>query len=499
MTFEGKPWIIPIYTDKSHHIVIRKSVQCGISEWLTIRTIAKAEQGFSTFYVLPKYELRNTFVANRIDKLINMVPYYRQLMKDSVGEADSSQIKHIGQGTAKFASSNTFTDFLEFPAHQAIVDELDKCAQEHLPYVNDRLKAANPRDRYTVKVANPSIDGWGISLEYKDSDQKAWTVPCETCGEYQELDFFKVVVQESEEGQWQLRDRDWVKGMARDIHCVCSRCGGALERLSIKGRWHVNNPGSEVSGYHITRLMDGNTTVQELWKTFVSALGNETKMQAFYNSDLGIPYSSKGAKLTEYLIDQCRGDYAMPSIADGCVMGVDVGAVLHVKISHFVNGKRRAVCIQTVPNFEDLDILIRLYGVECCVIDALPETHKAREFRDRQQGKVWLCEFHSQEGNTKEIKLNEDEYRVSCDRTQSIDEAHADVLRKQIELPRDAGSIDGGAFYAQMCAPTRVFDEDKKRFVWKEGSKADHYRMADVYEKVAATIKDKMGVHVWAL
>ncbi len=497
MSFAGKKYLLAIYNDNSKAIVIMKSVQCGISEWLIIETLTKGEIGLSTFYVLPKFDLRNTFVANRVDKLFNMVPFYRQLLKEAIGDADSKQIKHFANGTIKFASSNTISDFSEFPADMVIIDELDRCDQNNLAFAADRVKAS--KHKLIRKVGNPTITGFGISDEFKASDQKEWMVRCEHCATYQELDFFKNVVEEVQEGEYELRDKEWTKESGRDIHTICANCQKPFNRLNEDAYWHRKNPESETSGYHITRLMDAGTPVKELTDIFFKALGNETKMQAFYNSDLGIPYESKGAKLSPFLLDRCVEDYAMPSSAEETIMGVDVGSVLHVNISKLEDGRRKKVYISTVGQFEEIDILIRLYGVNCCVIDALPETHKAKELRDRFKGTVWLCEFHSKEGGTKEITLNQDEYKVICDRTQTIDDAHADILKKNVSLPKNVKTIDDGRFYEQMCAPTRVFDQESNRYVWREGSKADHYRLADVYENIAATITQKMGVKAWTL
>jgi len=483
MSFHDRPWLVPIYTDRSKVIVIMKSVQCGISEFLIIETIENAELGRSVFYVLPKYDLRNSFVANRIDKLFNAVPFYRARQRDSLGKSDSKAIKHFAEGTMKFASANTQSDFAEFPADVLIIDELDYCDQANLTLAPDRLKASP--HKLQRKVGNPTIHNFGISDEFKSSDQKEWVVRCGSCGEYNELDFFKIVCQEREENEWVLLDEKWTPFIGRDIQCYCQHCKAPFNRLNEDAYWMRKNPASEISGYHVTRLMDAQTPVKELWYNWVAAQGNETKKQRFYNSDLGVPYESRGAKLSDFLLNKCVKDYAMPQTSKECIGGVDIGSVLHVKISQIIDGKRKAVYIGTVPTFEDIDRLMDLYDIKHLVIDALPETHEAKKLRDRFPGRVWLCIFHGQQGNVKDLTINEEQNMIVIDRTQAFDDAHQDVLQLKMELPRDASNIDDGEFYKQMCAPTRVLDEHTHRFVWREGSQADHYRLADVYEKVA--------------
>lgn len=492
LTFQNRPYIIPIYKDKSIEIVVKKSVQCGISEWLIIETLTKCDAGFSVFYVLPKYEMRNTFVANRIDKLFNMVPFYRGLQREAVGHSDSRQIKHFSLGTVKFASSNTISDFSEFPADVLIIDEMDRCDQNNLSFAEDRLKAS--RHKLVRKVANPTITGIGISDEFKWSDQKEWLVECGNCKNYNELDFFRVVVEEIEEQHWVLKDKEWTRGCGRDIYCICPTCNHPFDRLGQNAYWGRMNPMSEISGYHISRMMDPETSIQELWKNWGKAQRNESKKQVFYNSDLGIEYESKGSKLTDALLDKCVSNHQLVQTASHTILGCDVGSVLHVHISDFFEGKRRKLFIGTVPGFTDIDNLIKSFGVTYGVVDALPETHAAKQLRDRFPGKIWLCEFHGREGNTQDLRLNDEEMKVVVDRTQIFDETHADILNRDILLPQNAKSLEEGEFYKQMCAPTRVLDPEMGRYVWREGSKSDHHRLADIYEKIAMKIYDTRNI-----
>ena len=498
LSFADRPYMIELYRDKSREMVIKKSVQCGVSEYLIVDMLDNAERGLSTFYVLPTYSLRNTFVANRIDRLFKNVRYYGNQMGDAQGDADSASMKHYAKAALKFVGSNTPNEFKEFPADVLVIDEYDECDADNIAKAPDRIKASEHRIKKFV--GNPTFEDFGIDAEYKLSDQKEWVVKCDSCGQYQKLDFFKQVVNETSENVYELRDKEWAKGCGRDIHCFCLHCEKPFNRLNRDAHWERQNPSSDISGYHFTRMMQSNTTIEELYTTFVKAQSNPSKMQAFFNSDLGEPYRASNVALSEFLLEKCvHKGYYMPQTARECVMGVDVGSVLHVKISIVEDGKRKAAFIATVPRFEDIDHLIGLFNVQICVIDALPETHKAKELRDRHPGVVWLCTFHAKEGSTKEISIDQENQSISVDRTLSMDDRHADILLQNVVLPENARTIDEGRFYEQMCAPKRVFDQEGNRFVWKEGSKADHYRLADNYEKLAQVLSTQMGVKAWDL
>ena len=73
-------------------------------------------------------------------------------------------------------------------------------------------------------------------------------------------------------------------------------------------------------------------------------------------------------------------------------------------------------------------------------------------------------------------------------RTASLDATLAAYLEGRVDLPMNFQSIDGGDFVKHMLASTRVFDEKKERYEWREGDQADHYMHAENYERIAGTM-----------
>lgn len=495
MSFDDRPYMMDLYLDESKEIIIQKSVQCGVSEWLVVRSLANAENGLSTFYVLPTFTLRNTFVQNRVAKLFEVVPYYAQRLKHAEGSADSTSMKHYAKAALKFVGSNTPNEFKEFPADVMVIDEYDECDQTNIAKAPDRIKSSD--HRIQIKIGNPTFDDFGINGEYQRSDQKEWAVECEHCGKYQALDWFKQVVREITEKQYELIDREWDESQDRDIRTYCIHCGKPFNRLNSRAFWRAENPKSRISGYHFTRMMQSNTTIRELFSIFQTALTDQSKLQAFYNSDLGLSFSAKSVSLSDFLLNQCCQDYVMPSSSTFCVMGVDVGSVLHVKISKVEGKKRISQFIGTVHSFEEIDRLIEQYDVMTCVVDALPETHEAKKLRDRQMGRVYLCSYTGGKGSVNEMRIDEKDMHVTIDRTQSMDESHSDILLKNMVLPKEAKNLDNGDFYKQMQKPKRKFDETSGRYIWTD-EKPDHYRHADNYEKIAMKILGE-GPKIWAL
>jgi len=490
------PWLLPIYRDQSPLKVLRKCVQVGISEYLIVYTLADAAAGRTVFYVLPTYSVRNRFVATRVDRPLVMVPRYRQLMFEAVGDSDSRMLKHLSRGAAYFVGSNTPNEFIEIAAETAIVDELDRCDQENIVMVPDRLQAAGAP--VTILSGNPTHTEFGISDAYEKSDQREWRIKCPSCNAWQRMDFFANVLRVERDDKGEIRsseliDSAWRETAERDVRCYCNRCGSVIDRLEADPKrscWIAAQPGRDTTGWTISRLMSARTTVRSLYAAWLDADGDPTKMARFINNLLGEPYSPPGSALTDEILNACRRDYAMPqSSTSPCTMGIDVGKLWDVRISDSPEpGVRRALFIGRLNGPEPCRELMRRYNVKCCVIDARPETRLAIQFqKELPRGVVWRAEFPSQE-TVKEVVKDAREGIVKMDRTAIMDAATADILQRANWLPKDAASLLKGEYYRQMKVPKRILleSESGQRYVWTKGT--DHQRLADVYDKLASVI-----------
>lgn len=194
----------------------------------------------------------------------------------------------------------------------------------------------------------------------------------------------------------------------------------------------------------------------------------------------------------------------MSSVTDsGIYMGVDVGIKLHVVIRQRLDDNRtRALFIGEGGTFEELGELITRYDVRRCVIDALPDIHKAREFARARRQKVWLAYYDRQDSDHHWVKgKGSDVPTVHINRVQALDEVFDLFHMGKAELPSDArhlgGRVEGGVgeFYREMMALKRTLEENAQgnwvaRYV-SEG-RADHYAHAELYCMLAG----KTGAHL---
>ena len=490
LSFDNRHALLSLYKDDAKHIVVMKCVQVGVSEWLIVVALSKVKAGWSVIYTLPIESLRNTFVSNRIDKIINLVPYYRHGIKTATGQADQAGLKHLWGGAIKFVGTNSESSFLEFPADMLIIDEIDKSDTDNLKMANDRLDASD--HKFKRVVGNPSFKKFGIHAEYLSSDQKLWHV--KNCNHEQPFDWFKNVVRRINENEYELRDRNWLSNSIQDIGVHCSKCDKPLNRLS-DGRWGGDFPERDKSGYQFNQIFSPTKTIADMWDEFIQAQSDSTKMQVFYNSRLGLPYEGVGDSITEALLRaKCMADYLMPSTAENCTMGIDVGKKFHYRISDEPEpGVRRAVAVGFCYTIEELSTKIQQYNVKHAVIDYLPETRKSKELQAMHPDIVWLCQYTSVKTGFWNVKA--DEGTIHVDRTQAIDEMVAGILKGNNIIPKDFASLDNGEYLEHMEAPVRKFNEKSNppRYDWDEGGKSDHYFHAENYDALALRIKKEIG------
>ena len=506
MDFEHYPHVREIYNTTARELVLMGSVQSFKSEFVVIDHLACAYSGLSIFFVVPKYEMRNTYVQNRVDRCVQNVTEYKRIM--GAGFFDSMAIKSFGKGVIKYVGSNVVADFKEFPADVIVVEEVDECNLENIEYAMDRLRAS----KYQFKryLANPRIKNRGIHKYFLKSDQREWEIPCQGCGEYCESDWFKTVVEEmvDDEGNvfdYKLRDTKWEPGCRRDIHMICPACGGELDRASTLGKWVPRNPEAPIEGYHISMLCNMINPVAGMWERFSTAISDPGLMQRFFNSDLGLPYDAIGNKVNRTLLDSCvlSDDYEFiikkecghiknNTHPGPCSMGVDVGSNLDVRISYLKSrGERQAVFIGKVKTLEDLYELIQLYNVEKAVMDSMPEITLAADFQDGaiELGcEAWLCRY-VKEGSDRRRTYDLTNRTINSDRTEVLDRSFAQLRLKKNLLPCNYAAILGGSYVDEMCTPIRrVIEDDRgnQKYEWSKGK--DHQRHADAYDMLASMV-----------
>ena len=452
-----------IYKDESPQIVIMKSAQIGISELCVNTALWFCETyGGNVLYVMPTQGQMNDFSQARVLPRLGYDEPKKHVAKMG--------LQKVGRGYFYMRGSDSRNQIITVDADLLIRDELDWMTTEHIPMMEERLGASE--FKWKRDVSTPTYPDFGIDKAFSASDQHRYLIKCPHCNKHQELDFWENL---------------------KGGKVVCVKCGRELDRTMV-GEWVPGYPSRNLRGYKVNRLYSPLTTVENL--ITASEKTSESEIQTFYNFTLGISRSPKGGKVGRDLILACRDmEYLMPEVHKGITtMGVDVGAVLNVRISQHTPQGRRAVYIGIVKTFGELRGLMKQFHVGLCCIDALPETRKAKEFAKAFEGKVKLVYFSSQEELVK-LKKSDDGYaEVHCARTQLLDEVMAEFAEGRNILPRNVEEIED--YIKQITANVRVISQDNQgrdKVKWIASS-PDHYLFAEAYDVLAAQVKNKHKV-----
>lgn len=495
-----------LYNTVDRRIVIMGGAQIGKTDWLVIETFACAYNGLNVFFVLPKFDMRDNFVQEKMQRPISMSPEYRAIIRDSTF-ARLTQTQ-FGKGIIKCVGASVPADFTSYSADVYCIDELDQCEDtSNIELGFSRMD----QSEYKIErfVSNPTSKSGLIYRYFSASDQRKWVCPCDKCGEFSELDFFKSVVEEQVDKEGNLtghvlRDSSWRPGCGRDISLICPVCGsGVLDRLHPDRFWRksVEGPGL-AAGYHMPSLISPNVAVADVYREFRDALENPTNLTRFYAMRVAVPFAAVGSRVSDMLLEHCADpDYSLeihPGYAcirgdahpGPCSMGVDVSPThLDIRISAYDRGRRRMVYVGKIDpnNFNLLFELVERYHVQIAVIDIGPERLLSEDFQKNAKCAVWMCKYRgSAEDRT--MKLNFSDMIISVDHTEALDRGYSQLKTRKNILPKNFMYLLNGAYQEEMCALVREIDEDKKtgnvKYSWV-GHKHNHHRHADVYDLLA--------------
>jgi len=157
-----------------------------------------------------------------------------------------------------------------------------------------------------------------------------------------------------------------------------------------------------------------------------------------------------------------------------------------------------------VNTFEEAEALLRQYNVKVCVMDALPETRKARELQNKfARLQFWLSYYTETGEATKKEALgvwDPRELKVNADRTRSLDLTFSQFVdaasgKPGRTLPANITSVRDYA--AHLKASKRILKENaqgEKTAVYIE-SGPDHFAHAENYCTIARSCPYMQG---WA-
>jgi len=471
LRFQGYEFLRQPLEDQAQRMVIQKSAQVGATVLATIRALWFVDvRRAHSLYLFPTHRSALRFSRGRFRVLLERSPYlrgqFRQVRTDN----------HLRSGIVNFYchGARSRTELMSTPVQYLTIDERDEMylGRPDGPQPWSAVELARQRlggqaRAWELNISTPTIPEYGVAAEFARSDQQHYHPLCPYCGRLVRLTWPEALTLVPRRGcqsgsAEMLRDpaseeRLPVRRLGRWRAAFrCPRCRRAwtdqARRWAVgRGRWLADRPERMLRGYHFSQLISPVQTAERLLRQWWEAQGKPVKLQVFFNAVLGLPYVWEGSRLDPQWVEeaQARGGHLMAASSAGSVMGVDIGPTwFHAVVAEPVGEMLRLVWVGLVRDWRHLAEVVRRYRVRSYVLDAMPETHPARDFL-RSFGQGWLCWYV---GAGRRVAVDPNARTVHAPRTDTLD---AMMLRWRLgrvlaprDLPRD--------FVAQLTSLVRV-------------------------------------------
>lgn len=431
-------------------------------------------------------------VAVRPDQLTQRPNWTGRVVADNsflqkaLTDTDTAGLKRIGDAHLYLRGMQSSIGMKSIPLDMLVFDELDEASPDAKTLAKERLSHSDYRR--IIELSNPSIPSYGIDESYQESDQRHWTIKCQSCGKWTAPE--KAFPIKLGEEVRIIGERDDGSGCL-----VCPYCGSELD--PGQGEWVADYSGRAVHGYRISQLFSPKIDPGEILREYRKTYNPER----FYTLKIGIPWVDIENKLSTHQVLALCGDHGLIEHSEqSCTMGVDTGRELHVVVSRRrdprgEDTKREIIYIGTAQSYDELDSFMERFHVSRCVIDALPEIHATRAFAERHRGRVWLNYFNENQKGS--FKWDKENHIVQVNRTEALDAAKKGIRDGAVVLPRRVPIVEEFAEHLSSDAKKLIEDDETGAKTYKYiRTGTNHYSLAFTYDWIACE-RERRPSSVW--
>jgi hypothetical protein len=447
------PWAREIHDSSATYHWIIKAAQLGLTEVALNRVFYTLDVlKRDVLYVLPSGSDASDFSKSRFTPAINQSSYLRGLFTS----LDSVSLKQAGSQTLYIRGSRSHSKLKSVPVGMVVLDELDEMSPRSINLALERL--SGQFDKTVWGISTPTIPNFGIHQKYQESTQEHFFFNCPSCNRLIELTW---------PDSFEIRGEGAHDPRCYESYIKCNECKAKLpheakQDFLAKGRWIATEKSAspDIRGSYINQLYSSTVHPGDITVAFFHGQTDELANQEFYNSKLGLPFISDGARLDDSQIDDVVGSHSLrdprPKSAGRLItLGADQGKSNYVTICEwFVDGfasdiNTNALCrVLHYEKFSEdewgrFDELMREWQVLAAVIDADPQINEARKFARRYPKFVWLCRYRRGQVG-REVSVSEEDRGapiITVDRTSWIGTVMSrfKAYPPRISFPRELG------------------------------------------------------------
>lgn len=458
--FDSHYFMRDLYNDMSPLQVWMKAPQIGATVAELIKTFYCAKKkGWDIIYTLPTQADVHDMAGGKVNRIIAQNPILSEWVKDH----DTVEQKSIGDSIIYYRGTFTNKAAMMVSSDLNVHDEVDASDASVIQQYETRLQAKSDGRRWYF--SHPSLAGYGVDIQWQQSDKKEWFIKCNNCKAEQQL--------------------KWPENINRETReYVCAICAEKLSNECRKrGSWKATSTG-QFSGYHISQLMCCWITADKILTDF------ETKdQQYFYNYVLGLPYVGSENKIDMSIVLKNCTDVI--NVQEGTIIiGVDTGLPIHYTILNkegvFFYGKCKPPS-DTYDPYDTIEALLKRWPKSIVVSDQGGDLIGIRKLQAKYPGRVFLCYYRRDKSGKEMIKWGKgsDFGTVTVDRNRMIQltvEHLRDIGRIRLNGNRDEWT-EFGTHFNNIYRTAKVNGLGVTEFVWERNG-ADHFVHALVYALV---------------
>jgi len=417
--------------------VVQKGTQLGVTEAAISAMLYFLDtKGENVLYMLPKQSGQlGDFAHSRLDKVIEKSPYLDQLFND----VSNVGLKVSQKGSIYLRGSGSAAQLEEFPAGFVIRDEITRMDQSVANLAYKRLGSS--RHGWKLDLSHPTFEGDLISSSFAESSRHRWVYRCPNCGEVQPVDFF---------------DNYYNRGN----ELGCRACGESWAKTDVveEGFWQAQgDPENPLRGFHLSRILSPVESLENMASEYEEAkVEGDFKLQQFYNTQLGQPWTAEGDRIAEKTIRELmNGPEMAEAEADGAILGVDTGKPLYWSVLT----ENQVLAVGRATKFKRLKDILSKYNVKTCLFDAMPEPHAVENFIDDLPDGVdgWMVRTKGT-GDIGTPKVKSKDNEIKAHAVWLFDNLFSQINSGELTLPRDLPS----EAVEHLTNPVRVVEEDRR-------------------------------------
>lgn len=276
----------------------------------------------------PTLDMAHTWSKDRLAPMLRDTPALRGRVRDPRARNSGNTLLHkqFPGGHITMAGSNSPASLASRPVRVVLCDEVDRyprsAGTEGDPVSLARARSKTFWNRKVILTSTPTEKGASrIELEFEQSDQRYFYVPCPSCETEQRLQWSQVTWHRDDDGNHKPETARY----------ACEHCGAAwtdAERYQAirRGHWVAHGETNRRAGFHLCELYSPWVRLEEIVTAFVEAKDSPELLKTWVNTSLGETWEDQGEVVNEGDLYNRREEYAAPVPAEAVVLtaGVDI-------------------------------------------------------------------------------------------------------------------------------------------------------------------------------